>query len=260
MKFNSYFMVCTIMILGAFTGAVVLPMLVSLRQGSYKPSVIQEPRGPGGDICISLPFAYKSFKEAYEKCDVAIIGRVVRQWYYTQRTKDIVITVRHKGVPLGDVAPSSPYTISEIEVEVVIKERVESEKILVSQLGGKWPLIVRSYAPWFKPIVIQVREDPLFKIGERVVLFLKPTNDPINGCYAYYFFFGRFRVINGKVYSALYYLSEDIPILSILRGTDYEQINGIPLEEFIKILKLSKKVNKNINFFINIYLRISSLT
>ena len=149
--------------------------------------------------------------------------------------------MRHKGVPLGDVAPSTPFTISEIEVEVVIKGRVESEKILVRQLGGRWPLIVRSYASWFKPKMIQVREDPLFKIGERVVLFLKPTNHSINGCYAYYFFFGRFRVINGKVYSALYYLSEDILILSTLRGTDYEQINGIPLKEFIKILKSSKK-------------------
>lgn len=148
--------------------------------------------------------------------------------------------MRYKGVPLGDVAPSTPFTISEVEVEVVIKGRVESEKILVRQLGGKWPLIVRSHASWFKPIVIQVKEDPLFKIGERVVLFLKPTNHPINECYAYYFFFGRFRVINGKVYSALYYLSEDTPILGTLRGTDYEQINGISVEEFIKILNSSK--------------------
>ena len=241
MKFNSYSMVCIIMILGAFTGAIVLPMLVSLRQGTYKPSVVQKPRRLSGDICISLPFVYKSFKEAYEECDVAIIGRVVRQWYYTQRNKDIVVTVRHEGVPLGDIAPSTPFTISEIEIEVIIKGRVESEKILVRQLGGRWPLIMRSYVSWFKPTVIQVREDPLFKIGERVVLFLKPTNDPINGCYAYYFFFGRFRVISGKVYSALYYLSEDTPMLSTLRETDYEQINGIPLEEFIKMLKSSKR-------------------
>ena len=61
---------------------------------------------------------------------------------------------------LGDVALSTPYTISEIEVEAVIKGRVESEKILVRQLGGKWPLIARSYVSWFKPVVIQVREDP----------------------------------------------------------------------------------------------------
>ncbi|RLE94440.1 MAG: hypothetical protein DRN04_03360 [Thermoprotei archaeon] len=240
MKFNSYFMACIIMILGAFTGAVVLPMLVSLRQGTCKLSTAREPRRLSGDICISLPFVYKSLKEAYKKCDIAIIGRVVRQWYYVQRNRDIVVTVRYKGVPLGDVAPSTPFTISEVEVEVVIKGRVESEKILVRQLGGKWPLIVRSHASWFKPIVIQVKEDPLFKIGERVVLFLKPTNHPINECYAYYFFFGRFRVINGKVYSALYYLSEDTPILGTLRGTDYEQINGISVEEFIKILNSSK--------------------
>jgi len=124
-----------------------------------------------------------------------------------------------------------------IEVKAVIKGRVESERILVRQLGGRWPLVVRSYVSWFKLTVIQVREDPLFKIGERVTLFLKPTNDPINGCYAHYFFFGGFRVINGKVYSALYYLSEDTPMLSTLRGAGYEQINGIPLEEFIKMLK-----------------------
>ncbi len=238
MKFGSHSIICiTIMILGAFAGAMVLPTLASLRQGAYKSSVVQKPRRLSGDICISLPFVYRSFKEAYEECDVAIIGRVVRQWYYTQRSKDVVVTVCREGVPLGGVAPSTPYTISEVEIEAVIKGRVEGERVLVRQLGGRWPLIVRSYASWFRPTVIQVREDPLFKIGERVVLFLKPTNDPINGCYAYYFFFGRFRVMNGKVYSALYYLSEDTPMLSILRGTDYEQINGIPLEEFIKMLK-----------------------
>ena len=66
------------MILGVFAGAMVLPMLASLRQGAYKPSIVQKPRRLGGDICISLPFVYKSLEEVYEECDVAIIGRVVR--------------------------------------------------------------------------------------------------------------------------------------------------------------------------------------
>jgi len=57
---------------------MVLPMLASLRQGAYKPSIVQKPRRLGGDICISLPFVYKSLEEVYEECDVAIIGRVVR--------------------------------------------------------------------------------------------------------------------------------------------------------------------------------------
>ena len=83
MKFNNYSIMCIIMIfLGVFTGAVILPLLMPSGQEAYKLPTAQEPHKLSGDICVSYPFVYKSFKEAYEECNVAIIDKAVRQWHY----------------------------------------------------------------------------------------------------------------------------------------------------------------------------------
>ena len=57
--------------------------------------------------------------------------------------------------------------------------------------------------------------------------------------------FGRFKVINDRVYSAMYFLPEEIrgipcrraaeDILKDLEG--YKDVNGITIEKFLKLVK-----------------------
>ncbi len=71
--------------------------------------------------------------------------------------------------------------------------------------------------------------------------------------YCYLGVFGRFKVINGKIYSAMYYLPEEINGIPcrrkakmLLEGFGYEIVNGITIEDFLKLLKAVDKIGSNI--------------
>jgi len=229
--------ICVILTLGVLTGAIVSLLL--------RPA-LPEPR-LHGTMFVSYAVHYRSFKEAYEKCDLAIVGKVLKQWHF-----NFIFEDKPANTSIGLVIPSSPHTYSEVEVELIIKGEVKSRTILVRQDGGIWPIIVRPKSEKFRPILVQCADDPLFEIGERVVLFLFLVGDRDEVAqnrrerrvlaeyeteYVYHGVFGRFRVEEDSVYSACYYLPEGRT--GMLEGTDYRRVNGVPLEVFIETLRSS---------------------
>ena len=87
--------------------------------------------------------------------------------------------------------------------------------------------------------------------GEFVILFLR---EPIEKGdfvkypgieYRHTGVFGRFKVVDGKVYSAMYSLPEEIGGIpcrsraeSILKQFEgYDKVNGITVEEFLKLVR-----------------------
>jgi len=96
-----------------------------------------------------------------------------------------------------------------------------------------------------------VPEDPPMRVGERVILFLKgpiSEGDHLkypNLQYRYMGVFGRFKVVDGKVYSAMYFLPIKIDrfpsrmqaVLTLKGLEGYEEVNGITIEEFLNLVK-----------------------
>ncbi len=193
-----------------------------------------QPKASGGigEIQVSYAVYYKSLKEAYRAADLVIIGKVTQVEYYLKPTSTKTIST-----VIGPLVPSRPLTYSWIRVEKVIKGRLTNNTVLVRQDGGL------GYHD--TPIVLP--EDPPLMKNESVILFLiKGSSEKYQEEYVYHGPFGRFEVIDEKVYSAIYglptsFMGREIQsrkeasiILSI--APDYKDINGVPLETFIETL------------------------
>ncbi|MEM1581351.1 MAG: hypothetical protein QXK89_02410 [Candidatus Bathyarchaeia archaeon] len=187
---------------------------------------------------VSYAFYYESFRDAYDKADLVVVGKVIRVEYYCKPIAKVVIQTA-----MGPLVPCFPWTLSSLEVETVIKGELTNKTIIVSQAGGI------SYG-----VFALLPEDPPLKIGERVLLFLIKSELPVKyeEEFGYHGPFGRFEVIDGKVYSLMYGLPEELEdtrvkcreaaenILTAFPHSDYKDVNGIPLEDFIKILTTGK--------------------
>ncbi|HDI31499.1 MAG TPA: hypothetical protein ENF80_01650 [Thermofilum sp.] len=82
--------------------------------------------------------------------------------------------------------------------------------------------------------------------GEFVILFLRRPIEKGDFVkypgieYRHMGVFGGFKVVDGKVYSAMYSLSEEIggiPCRSRAEFEGYDKVNGITVEEFLKLAR-----------------------
>jgi len=99
--------------------------------------------------------------------------------------------------------------------------------------------------------LVIVPEDPPMKEGELVILFLKGPREKGDFIkypgieYCYMSAFSRFKVIDGKVYSAMYFLPEEMQGVSCSRIAEkllkdlegYKDVSGITIEEFLKLVR-----------------------
>ncbi|OYT30014.1 MAG: hypothetical protein B6U94_07260 [Thermofilum sp. ex4484_79] len=166
-----------------------------------------------GVILYSYARVY-TLKEAYWNADLVILGEIIWSENYVWKASS---------ESLGD-----PY--------------------LVQQEGG-WMKVELS-GKYLEGWVI-VPEDPPMRVGERVILFLKgpiSEGDHLkypNLQYRYMGVFGRFKVVDGKVYSAMYFLPIKIDrfpsrmraVLTLKGLEGYEEVNGITIEEFLNLVK-----------------------
>ena len=173
-------------------------------------------REPVDIVLILLSYARDyTLREAYELAELVVLGRII------------------SSEPI-----QRSYSHHWVRVVEVFKGRPMFDTIVVAQMGG-WDLRGRL---WLVP------EDPPMEKGELVILFLTkgkgynikyPEEE-----YIYPVAFGRFRVVHGKVYSAMYFVPEEIHRIPcrrraelLLKGRGYEKVNGITIEEFLKLLK-----------------------
>ncbi|MEM3028681.1 MAG: hypothetical protein QXW09_00950 [Thermoproteota archaeon] len=171
-------------------------------------------------------FPYNSYKDAYKEAELVVLGRVIS-----------VEVVSTKHFLTWEVIT---YTLSRLKVELVIKGESPTGIITLSQTGGIEE----------EGIYCVVIEDPPLEVGEGVILFLNGNGgSPPDNLYCYPGMFGRFEVVDGKVYSMMHEApglkllekyglpkQKRIESASILAGMDYVNVNGIPLEEFIETL------------------------
>ena len=181
-----------------------------------------------------------SLKEAYEEADLVILGEIV---YVEHHVFSIERLCRGRILTL-----TRPYTYYRIRIIKIfkgepissIREEPTSDIIIVGHMGGT-----------VEGILLIVPEDPPMKEGEFVILFLR---GPIEkGDYVKYprieyrhmGVFGRFKVVDGEIYSAMYSLPEEIGGIpcrsraeSILKQFEgYDKVNGITVKEFLKLVR-----------------------
>jgi len=230
MRRETCIITCTI-IAGICLGLVTSSML-GLITSSMLGLATTEPSGVGV-TSVSYAFVYKSFKEAYENADLVIVGTVTKVEYYLKPDSEQEIETS-----LGTIIPSTPITFSWLKVDSLIKGDNVIETVLVMQFGGKGYLDIPVFIP----------EDPPLIVGEKVLLFL--IKNPFTIKYeseehVYYGPFGRFEIIDNRVFSAMYGLPQNVlgrSVMSrdsaknLLASTDYSQINGVPLDIFIQLL------------------------
>jgi len=201
-----------------------------------------------GFVSASLYFSRSAFllAESSSEYDFKVIGVILYSYARAYTLKeaywnaDLVI--------LGEIVWSEngyPCLYHRVKVIRVFKGEPVSDVIIVEQEGG-WVRINRN-GEYLEGWVI-VPEDPPMRVGEQVILFLKGPHKwgryP-NLQYSYMGVFGRFRVIDGKVYSAMYFLPDKIDrfksrmwAVLILKGLEgYEEVNGITIEEFLNLVK-----------------------
>ncbi|RLE81595.1 MAG: hypothetical protein DRJ51_03525 [Thermoprotei archaeon] len=176
-----------------------------------------------------------SLAEAYRQADLVVVGRVL-------------------GIERVSTFSKMPAMCLTVEVELVIKGLVTTNRIAVWQTGS----CIGRFGVFFLRL-----DDPPLMPGERVILFLREVEpESISGMeivsvplHEYELFlgpFGRFEVIDGKVYSLMHVTEELLKSLSLnpklidaaknhveswLKGSEYERIKGVTLEEFIAMLK-----------------------
>jgi len=110
------------------------------------------------------------------------------------------------------------FTRFNITIDEVILGYTQLKEVSIKQVGGKDGMTI-----------VEIKDDPLMKINEKVLLFLKeisPNKYKILGGPQ-----GRFIIDNGKIYSIGEYETNNFII------TSEERTNGEPLSEFIKQLK-----------------------
>jgi len=174
-----------------------------------------------------------SLREAYEAADLVILGKIIYTEHYTWNIKR-----PYMGKALTF---EEPYSYHRVKVIEVFKGNPISDIIIVAQFGGldsKGRLVI-------------VPEDPPMEEGELVILFLKGPREKGDFVkypgreYCHMSVFGRFKVIDGKVYSAMYFLPEEKNGIScrsiaerLLKGLEgYREVNGITIEEFLKLIR-----------------------
>jgi|GEM_PF-6310411 len=207
-----YLSLTTLLLTGVVLGAA---FLLSPSKDS------EEQKGPQVIVDVSYAITYGSYRKAYEDADLVVLGRVTSVEYHFT---------------------SLPYTISHLEAELVIKGELSGRTVSVSQLGVG--------VDEEKGIYYIIYEDPPLEVGERLLLLLRENKDsPSRNWYWYPGMFGRFEVVDDKVYSMMYELprlkllekyglpeQERIEKATMLTRTNYASVNGIPLEEFIEML------------------------
>jgi len=183
-----------------------------------------------GVILYSYARVY-TLKEAYWNADLVILGEIIWSENYVWKASS---------ESLGD-----PYLYHRVKVIRVFKGEPVSDVIIVQQEGG-WMRVELS-GKYLEGWVI-VPEDPPMRAGEQVILFLEGPHTwgkyP-NLQYSYMGVFGRFKVIDGKVYSAMYFLPIKIDrfpsrmqaVLTLKGLEGYEEVNGITIEEFLNLVK-----------------------
>ncbi|GAW93416.1 hypothetical protein [Calderihabitans maritimus] len=119
----------------------------------------------------------------------------------TDRADAIVIGTFKDVITEGIIDRTNiPYTDFSFKVEKVIKGSIEdNSNIVIHQLAGN-----------INGQVVQDRDDPLFKIGEKALLFLGYGTKyfVLNGAQ------GRFPIINGKV-SSMNYVSPKVQLVGV---------------------------------------------
>ncbi len=111
---------------------------------------------------MSYAFVYESFTEAYEEADLVVTGEVARIEYYLRPDSDEEIETT-----FGTIVPSTPFTISLLEIDVLVKGELSQDTIYIIQCGGKG----------YHDIPVLIPEDPPFIVGEKVLLFLHKKID-----------------------------------------------------------------------------------
>ena len=185
----------------------------------------------GGLAMVSYVRTY-TLKEAYDTADLVILGRIIYSEHYAWNIKR-----PYRGKTLTF---ERPYIYHRVKIIKVFKGNPISNVIIVAQFGGMTS----------RGLVI-VPEDPPMEEDELVILFLCGPHERGDYVkypgieYCYMGVFGRFKVINDRVYSAMYFLPEEIggipcrkaaeDILKDLEG--YKDVNGITIEKFLKLVK-----------------------
>lgn len=193
---------------------------------------------------VSYAITYRSYRKAYEDADLVVLGRVVsvnNDSKYRELRNGTWVTIEDSKPP-GPTASKHVFTFPVLEVERVIKGKLSSKTVTIIQ-GGVG-------IDEEKGIAYIILEDPPLEVGERVILFLhKSKDEDYPSTYSYPGPFGRFEIIDGKVYSMMYEAPElkllekygipeqqRIEQAAILSITDYANVNGITLEAFIETL------------------------
>jgi len=186
-----------------------------------------------------------TLREAYESADLVILGRIIYTEYYVWSIKR-----PYKGKTLTF---EKPYIYHRVKVIEVFKGNPASDIVIVAQFGG---LTSRG--------LVIVPEDPPMKEGELVILFLKGPSEKGDFIkypgieYRYMSAFGRFKVINGKLYSAMYFLPEEmygIPCRRIAENllkdlAGYKEVNGITVDDFLKLIGIDRVKTLRSNEFL----------
>jgi|GEM_PF-3302703 len=188
-------------------------------------------KGMVGVTTVSYVRAY-TLKEAYDTADLVVLGRIIYSEHYVWKVKR---PYRGKTLTFEE-----PYIYHRVKIIKVFKGNPISNIIIVAQFGG---MTSRG--------LVLVPEDPPMEEEELVILFLCGPCERGDFVkypgieYCYMGVFGRFKVINDRVYSAMYFLPEEIggipcrkaaeDILKDLEG--YKDVNGITIEKFLKLVK-----------------------
>ncbi|MEM3028686.1 MAG: hypothetical protein QXW09_00975 [Thermoproteota archaeon] len=193
---------------------------------------------------VSYAITYRSYRKAYEDADLVVLGKVVsvdNDSKYRELRNGTWVTLEDSE-SAGPTVSKHFFTFPVLEVEQVIKGELFSKTVTIIQ-GG-----VGIDAE--KGIVYIILEDPPLEAGERVILFLhKSKDEDYPSTYSYLGPFGRFEVVDSKVYSMMYEApglkllekygipeQQRIEQAAILTRTEYAKVNGTPLEEFIETL------------------------
>jgi hypothetical protein len=188
-------------VISVLIGAVLLSAVaVSAQNGSL------ENQKTKGVLAGSLAKSYGSLQELKNDADIVAIGSF-----------DKVID--------SDTLPNTklPFTDFAFVPEKILKGSFSGSYILVHQLGGN----VAGQG------IVDMKEDPLYSIGEKSLLFLKKGQD--GKYYALGAYQGRFPIQNNKISSANYAFPTRISSSPV-------DIPSMSVDDFCK--KLGHKINK----------------
>ncbi len=156
------------------------------------------------NIQASWSYAYSDVQELADKSDLIIKGKVISS-----------VTLENE-FSNNDLI----FTSHTVEVIEVVKGYVETKNIEIYQTGGET-----------KNVFSSVVDDPLFKEGDIMVLFLRKSDTVVNRYIVLGGPQGRFMVNDDAVYSMSEYLDQSDSITSRMKT------NGISYADFINQIK-----------------------